>query len=66
MKGFFSAAISSLVQQAAPHSSKKQSRKNVAAAKHYAWDAQDHCSGVYFYKLQVGKYSKMMKMVLVK
>ncbi len=32
----------------------------------YAWDARDHASGVYLYKLKTKYYSKIMKMLLVK
>jgi hypothetical protein len=33
---------------------------------HYAWDARDHSSGIYLYKLQTESYTKIMKMLLVK
>jgi len=32
----------------------------------YTWDARDHSSGIYLYKLQANRYSKIMKMLLVK
>ena len=32
----------------------------------YTWDAKDHSSGIYLYKLQAKRYSKIMKMLLVK
>jgi len=32
----------------------------------YTWDARDHSSGIYLYKLQAKRYSKIMKMLLVK
>jgi hypothetical protein len=30
------------------------------------WNASDASSGVYFYKIETGKYSKTMKMILMK
>ncbi|MDP8268979.1 MAG: C25 family cysteine peptidase [Candidatus Tenebribacter davisii] len=33
---------------------------------HYVWNAQDHASGVYLYKLKTKYYSRIMKMLLVK
>ncbi len=32
----------------------------------YTWDADNHSSGIYLYKLQAKRYSKIMKMLLVK
>ena len=32
----------------------------------YTWDARDHSSGIYLYKLKTKYYSKLMKMLLVK
>ena len=32
----------------------------------YTWDAKNHSSGIYLYKLQAKRYSKIMKMLLVK
>ncbi len=37
-----------------------------AGRHYYAWDARDHSSGIYLYKLQTKRYSKIMKMLLVK
>jgi len=37
-----------------------------AGRNHFAWDARECSSGVYLYKLQAGKYSKTMRMLLVK
>ncbi len=33
---------------------------------HYAWDARNHSSGIYLYKLQTENYTRIMKMLLVK
>ena len=43
-------------------------RKKIQPAGHHRmiWDARDLSSGVYFYKLQAGEYSEIMKMVLIK
>ena len=32
----------------------------------YAWDARNHSSGIYLYKLQTESYTRIMKMLLVK
>lgn len=32
----------------------------------YTWDARDHSSGIYLYKLKTNSYSKIIKMLLVK
>lgn len=38
----------------------------LAGAHHVTWNAQDMPSGVYFYKLTVGDYSKLKKMIAIK
>jgi hypothetical protein len=30
------------------------------------WNAKDHSSGVYFYRIQAGEYSEARKMILLK
>jgi hypothetical protein len=41
--------------------------KEMPAGNHsISWNAQDLPSGVYFYKITVGSYSKTNKMVLLK
>ena len=42
------------------------SGKLQAGTFEYKWDASSYSSGVYFYRFEAGKYSKTMKMMLVK
>jgi hypothetical protein len=32
----------------------------------YTWDASDYASGIYYYKIQTGKYTKTRKLILLK
>ena len=42
-------------------------KEEFGAGRHtYPWDARDYSSGIYLYKLQAKRYSKIMKMLLVK